>query len=178
MALGPPQCLPRADFDRKYRTSRSMALTQEALSLGLHSWTLRPNFLNPAIFDAAAAYARSCEKDDLIVRTHGKRGEWIHKSETHHPSCDRRHESLCHRENRLNTYSLRGFCDNPFYWPMNHMDRTTFDLAHHVWLLFLPLLQQMLPADSIALHHMPNLAVILKFVADRGGKNQKPDLVG
>ena len=106
-----------------------MALTQEALSLGLRSWTLRPNFLNPAIFDAAAAYARSCEKDDLIVRTHGKRGEWIHKSETHHPSCDRRHESLCHRENRLNTYSLRGFCDNPFYWPMNHMDRTTFDLA-------------------------------------------------
>ena len=43
----------------------------------------------------------------------------------------------------------------------------TANLARHVWGLLHPLLHEQLPAHSIALARMPNIAVMTKYYAGR-----------
>ena len=108
-------------FKRRLVDGVRPPLSQPALVLGVQSWSLSPGHLNPVILCAAGAYARVCPFDDLMVRKNGQQGPFVHKSNTRHASADRRHESLCHGANALSTYSMRGFCDNPSFWTMNHM---------------------------------------------------------
>ena len=119
--LEPPPRPPRAEFEDRLLRGVRAPLRQPAASLAVRSWELRPGQLDPQIFDAAEAYVRACPYDDLVVRRYGQRGPFVHKSTTQHASPDRRHESVCYGCNRHVTYSLRGICDDPHLWPMNHM---------------------------------------------------------